>query len=420
MTTRYLPHDLKPWASDAVYPAGADPWSAQPNKVVPANALAATGYIPETRLPFPHLNWHQAKFSDAALVAIYQAMNTWRPVSPDLNVWQVGRFVGNVNGAEHVPDTDLLHTLTDAWSVRMGTPTNWTSGTALAGIAGAIGVVPSSNGEYGNRLVWASNSDRDIAYWPVSGAQQLVSNVVPATFAVGGLGMSHNGSKRLLAGVYGAGANTQRIYTSDDGGATWTARNTPANWSTIHVLNFTDNAAGTILATGNINGKLLRSTDNGDTWAEVSVSFSRGWADCYGIAYSPVHALFMCSGPSSAGVSVSADGSSWTNRSPSINFSDNTSMNSRFLLAASGPVFAHVYNRDVDNGADFDRRGIVWTADAGLTWRVASFGHPANNTQRITGIAPFNGGFVAWGGDPSGGVWTSMPMHLPDAPIVCT
>lgn len=45
------------WADDDVYGAGGDPWSGQPNKVVPAAGRRSEGYVPELRPAAAHWNY---------------------------------------------------------------------------------------------------------------------------------------------------------------------------------------------------------------------------------------------------------------------------------------------------------------------------------------------------------------------------
>jgi hypothetical protein len=44
-------------ATDALYPAGADPWSASPTKVDPGTVAVAAGYQPNAKLPAQEYNW---------------------------------------------------------------------------------------------------------------------------------------------------------------------------------------------------------------------------------------------------------------------------------------------------------------------------------------------------------------------------
>lgn len=46
------------WATDATYPAGADPWSGNSNKVDPGASRQAEGYVPDAILPAEWLNFN--------------------------------------------------------------------------------------------------------------------------------------------------------------------------------------------------------------------------------------------------------------------------------------------------------------------------------------------------------------------------
>jgi hypothetical protein len=45
------------WADDDLYAAGGDPWSGQPNKVVPSAGRRAQGYIPEIKPAAANINY---------------------------------------------------------------------------------------------------------------------------------------------------------------------------------------------------------------------------------------------------------------------------------------------------------------------------------------------------------------------------
>jgi len=51
------PAEVLKWATDVNFPAGADAWSSQPNKVEPSAAKVATGRIPEEPPPAEETNW---------------------------------------------------------------------------------------------------------------------------------------------------------------------------------------------------------------------------------------------------------------------------------------------------------------------------------------------------------------------------
>jgi hypothetical protein len=443
MAKRYLPHDLKPWATDANFPAGANPWSGQPNKVAPSAALAATGHIPNTRLPAPIQNWHLSRLTDAGLLATYSAMQRWRSYvindSPGATAG-IGGYTSSValggmlnvvapynasigGGGVLFPERQLLIAVYyngANLAYTLGSPgghwSNVGSG-ALAALTAGGGTQPASvHGEFGDRAFFGSSQDADIV-------RTADSMATFTTDAAGGVGsfvfnfhMSHNGSKRMLAGLWQNTNVANRIYTHDTGGGSaWTARNVPASWqvNNLAVMNFADNGAGTILATGNKDGEILRSTDNGATWAAVTVPFNRHAVNtitCYGLAWSPVHNLFMLTG---TGCAVSTDGQTWTSRSGIPARGTLTSHNNNHLLAAAGPVFAHVCNIDLIGGANHAVRGIWYTLDAGLTWYLAVFGKSNDGTEeQIVGVVPYNDGFCAW--DGAGHVYISDPLAMPD------
>lgn len=51
------------FATDTLYPAGASPWSGQPNKVTPAGIIA-TGFIPDTFMASDHMNYELSNYGN--------------------------------------------------------------------------------------------------------------------------------------------------------------------------------------------------------------------------------------------------------------------------------------------------------------------------------------------------------------------
>ncbi len=426
--TRYIPNDLIPWATDATYPAGADPWSGQPNKVKPSGALHATGLIPETRYVFPYHNWLQSKLTDAAIVQVHTALRHWRAftvnsspaadagvggyidslVTGDIATAAIGGYL--VDSTWAAPDVVLVAMSENVgadYSIKFGSDCgHWSAGTTVSGITKAFSFA-SLNGDYGDRLVMASSADRDVTRSTDSmNSQSTASNVVPVSHGVGCLHMSGNGSKRLLLGVYGVTSNTQRIYTSDDGGATWTPRNTPAGFNTQHIYNFADNGAGVIIATGySISNSILRSSDNGTTWTAETFP---GGTGPWGVAYSAALGLFAIA-PDLAGFQTSPDGLTWTAHIyPPFGTAP---ADPRSRLAACGPVFAHVFNTLLPGNATKIRRGIWYTLDAGDNWHRVVLGNFASSRE-MQGVRAVGNRLVAWDWQT---VYLSEPLFAYDA-----
>jgi hypothetical protein len=441
MAKQYLPHDMQPWASDANYAAGVNPWSGQPNKVAPANALAATGFVPETRFPFPIHNWQTSRFTATSRLAIYTALQRWRsftvsesPASTaGIGGYSSGVALGGMlnsvspynaslsGGGALFPERQLLIAVYydgAGFVYTIGSPGgHWFNiGAGTIGLTGTGSQPACVNGEYGDRIFFGSSEGQNARRTADSGNSFTTDILGGAGSFTMGFHMSKNGSKRLLAGLWLTGTGAGRIYTHDTGGGSaWTVRNVPVSWqvANLAVMNFADNGAGTIIASGSKDSEILRSTDNGATWAAVAVPFARHAATtttCYGIAWSPVHNLFMLTG---TGCAVSPDGLNWTTRTGIPSRGTLTNHNNNHLLAASGPVFAHVCNIDLIGGVNHAIRGVWYTLDAGLNWYLAVFGKTNGGTdEQMVGVIPYNDGFCAW--DGAGHVYISDPMAMPD------
>lgn len=443
MAKQYLPHDLKPWATDANYAAGVNPWSGQPTKVQPPALLATTGLVPGTKLAAEHENWLKARNSIVGQHAIYAALQRWRSYtvndSPNATagiggysdgvalggmLHSVSPYNASLGGLGTVfPNRQLLIAVYEGtnFAYKIGSPGgHWYKvGTGeISGLTRSVSNPASVNGEYGDRVFFASMGDPDVTR-SVDSMNTFATDANVSPNAVASLHMSHNGSKRMFAGLVRADTSTQRVATHDTGGGSaWTLRTLPAAWnvSGLHVWNFADNGAGTILASGNKDGEIVRSTDNGNTWGAVTVPFNRHAAaanTCYGLAWSPNAMPGGCFMLTGTGCAVSADGSSWTTRSGMPERGTLTSHQNRNLLAASGPVFAHVFNIDLAGGVNNAIRGVWFTLDAGLTWQEAVFGKVnSGSDEQLIGVTAYNEGFCAW--DGAGHVYISDPLAIPD------
>lgn len=84
---------------------------------------------------------------------------------------------------------------------------------------------------------------------------------------VPGLIVLSNG--RILAGT---GSTWGKVYSSDDGGLTWTDRGQLGSATYVH--SFTEYTGGQVIATTANNGKVYASTDYGSTWTEYATAGS--------------------------------------------------------------------------------------------------------------------------------------------------
>lgn len=86
----------EPWASDANYPAGSDPWSGTPTKSAPSAGEIAAGHVPGVPDPAEVENWWKNRADtriDALEDAIIDSIEHWQPLQA------VGNIVTNIVGS---------------------------------------------------------------------------------------------------------------------------------------------------------------------------------------------------------------------------------------------------------------------------------------------------------------------------------
>ena len=269
-----------------------------------------------------------------------------------------------------------------------------------------------------------SNCDRSI--WRFMGGLVIgnieeIADVAPASHGFSCIGCDNTGI--LLAGVSQTASTASRIFYSSNGGAAWTVATTPAGWNAIPIHAFCATnptlasliVGDVVLATGAIDGEILRSTDQGETWTAVTLPAalaSRGgnW-DAYQLAWNPVYQLFMCVNQD-LDCAVSEDGLTWSMRPGSGGLTSiiNPALSDRGrLLSAVGPAF--VLGANVVGGEGYNRHGVFYSFDAGFTWNFVDFGAvEADNVQQILGVVEWGGALAAYA---PGKLWTSSSFWVP-------
>ena len=119
-------------------------------------------------------------------------------------------------------------------------------------------VLVVSGGDYMRELAMRTVADLETFTATEYG---LWTGVTVGGATVLGLLVLSNG--RVLAGT---GTTTGNVYTSDDGGKTWTDRGQLG--SATHVYSFTEYTGGQVVAVTANGGKVFASTNHGSTWAE--------------------------------------------------------------------------------------------------------------------------------------------------------
>lgn len=179
----------------------------------------------------------------------------------------------------------------------------------------------------------------------------------------------------------------EKIWISDDNGATWTSRKADTgtnvnNYITVGLHGVASDGSGNLVAVSGYPGRITRSSDNGNTWHAWTNSL---WNTLYGVGYGK--GMWIATGNGN-GIYRSADGgASWTTVSTSMGGTHVAYGNGRFLLA------------DNYNGK------LRWSSD-GATWNLATTTNGASSTfTYVKGCVFFDGLFVA--ATEYGDIWTS-------------
>jgi hypothetical protein len=205
---------------------------------------------------------------------------------------------------------------------------------------------------------------------------------------------SADGNKLAVADYYGY------IYTSADGGATWTKRDTAGSrsWSAI-----ASSADGTKLAAVANGGYIYTSSDSGATWTEHTAVGTRTWV---GVTVSGDGTTMAATASSGSYIYTSTDGgANWTER---------TSAGARYwsyiTSSADGTKLAAIGNDNTNTV------GYIYTSsDSGVTWteRTAaglkkwnSITMSADGTKMASGVSSASG--YLYTSDDSGSTWTEQ------------
>jgi photosystem II stability/assembly factor-like uncharacterized protein len=174
--------------------------------------------------------------------------------------------------------------------------------------------------------------------------------------------------------AYGDTYSGGQLYTSTDGGATWTAQLTDTNrlWRCVG-----SSADGTRLVAGVYAGQVYTSTNSGVTWTAQMAGTSRNW---WSVA-SSADGTKLVAVENPGLIYTSADsGATWTARM--------TDTKRNWLSVASSAdgtkLAACVYNGQIYTSAD---SGATWTAqltDANRAW--CSLASSADGTRLVAGV----------------------------------
>jgi hypothetical protein len=411
----YLPIAPPQWATDATYPAGADPWSGGPVRIAPSSGQIAAGFAPNTQPPAEFFNYQLGASGDAmrlmAHVQAHNALQTWRFIDLVPYTADVNQLVEIVGMLPIVGYTDLhgdrqrsivALTTVSAPSPRAGVPRSYDGGqwetnfgfaitpvlttpTSLAaGAPGALLALQATPGfnystDQGN--TWANTSfgpsgnlqahySAGLAkyFMATTGGDVSVATTLP-TFAAGVL---LPGSSGVLAGP----------------------------------VSFADNGSTVVVCgkpNGSANSTIWRSVNSGTSWTAALT----GLIGSANVVYHAALGLFVAI--SSDGlVFTSPDAATWTNTSSSATGANNFAFGAN-TLASAGRAIVHSVAVATGWAGGSHGNGIAYSFDLGATWNYSLFGLFEN--VKLRGI---NGRIYAY---DSRHLWISERITAPLAEI---
>jgi len=324
------------WATDLLYPAGADPWSAQPNKIRPPDGKVATGRVPTELPPAPETNFWRWAVSQAL-----EAASSVRPANlledsaalltgPDFLVGELGSFYFD----------DILGIGREPWHCYIGSDT--------VGTITYIAVQQPGERQWGN--AWRVDDAGDPATdptrpaasrdgWLAVGLSSVVRMVRRTTYAgvwsTWAVGLPGGYTVWQIACDHGPAPADRWVVSSLDGAApyfavgaaapgNWTVAATPPAWTAVGgrlILRSSQHRPGDVWPTdpGNpvfllahpTNGEVSRSVD-GSVWSAVAATLPGAILDVAYGAWSSLWVAVAATNPASQIYLSRDNGATWS------------------------------------------------------------------------------------------------------------
>lgn len=404
MVTKYLPQVLPDFSENEEYPAGVDPWSGGPTKVEPSSTIRNEGIAPNDQMAAEHYNWLNYRYGRAIKALVHGAMQRWQSspvrveavetVNATSYTLQAARLAGHVVASCAIVVSDIAaapahHSLAVAGEASqiLGSShgLRWEELEPIADTA-LIDLVGDMPGVLFALRDSVRHIDRSVDF----GENWITStNVSPASGTLCALLVS---GARVLASIQGAAdASANRVYVSDDSGATWTAKSIgSANYT---ITSWATNGAGTIVAYAQNAGfggsdKILYSTNNGNTWA-VGMTVTNA-VDVGTVCYSPVWDQFVVVNTEEK-LFNSADGASWATRT-GFGFLPTST---RAIASVGSVLCMSVELTLTTSPAVKTLPGVVYSFDFGANWHFVPLGPTDDSALRVHTVRAHGGRFVA-------------------------
>lgn len=383
------------FASNGNYPAGASPWSGQPSVVQPVDAILAAGFVPDTPVDAPTVNYLESVKADAITIQGYAAMSTWRRLPFDVNTTR-NRFVRpfeylgvGTASARQRPLALVGHVVSNSHaSARFGVDASGALEIDMSGIAAGFNCLAVDRS--GNFFGGASIGPRSFTVAPT-----------PVTATITGTGGSGATTAVHFASTHYLLAQDSTVSYATALTGPWTAVTIiPATSTTILQLldnSYRENAVAptkvicSLIDNSNSHSKIMVSSDDGITW---SLGHDFGVVTLVA-TWSPAWGVFVAWVNDTTSLWTSVDGTSWTNLGSSSGVTDILVNSAGYSgqIAACGRCIAMIVNHTPATGLTL--RGIAYTFDLGLTWQETYFGWYDVASLPILDLVAGNGRFYA-------------------------
>jgi hypothetical protein len=402
-----------PWATDANHPAGGNPWSGQPNKVIPSLGRWQQGWPPQLKLPSEHLNYLINLFGDWIDRVHSLQLHNWLKSTDNITALTWGQGAAGVEGGavvggngwfsaiDHDGFTILTRDMRLPLAPNLLGPLYWedeVNDPASVGgwVAGAPGVLvdmaidPSASafGAGGPRMAVSASAAAQVIYSPTRNAWSITTPITGGVLwgvVAHGLGLTND---------WVIGGNGGEIETSPDAVA-WTVRASGLAASPILCMEHNKEAGGTSRYVAMTATEVTTSPD-GITWT----------AAAHGLTSPPValaytgpglgHQRWVAILQNGTDIAWSDDqGATWTQGVGALTLWSTSGTLLKVSVASDGEGSL------VATAKDTGSEEMAWASkDNGMSWQHIFYDDAAGSNKNLgAGVAYDSGAFVMVGAD---------------------
>lgn len=382
------------WATDTLFPAGGDAWSAQPNKEDPSDAKKDVGRVPAELPPATETNWWRNMVSRWLLHLCTLRVLNWLDIrdytavaatgAPAVGCWDEGAgyfYLGTANG-------EVIQSPTGEY---------WDDDGGGAAVGPFIGnPIHSIDSSDADHRVATGNHAADAVYYKTTAIGWTVCTLGGAGLTWEHVASDHDANGGGAVWLIVDNATPAVFYRSTDG----------ITFTVVNVTGFTGSGVNTMLVPSRdpdndtwlvIDGtNASRSADQGATWTTAAHGLTLKTPSAtypgYGVCYDRASGRYIAvlSGGSAGDVAYSEDnGATWSTFSSVLPSTVASPSDLEVFTSGDGEIIAHI--GDV---------GFWSSVDGGETWRPVDLPAAASGGTGTAG-ARFTfgrGRFVSIGG----------------------